>query len=960
MKRYSIGLLKVLLGLLLFASCSDEDEVIRKKDVVDGLPTTVKIDFTSGSLDKIETKAAIDGDIYDMYVIVFDKTGNNVITKKYFGQSDLGTGSISFDTTTGERLIYALANVKGTNDDANAIFTTGRGSVYSALETVGNVTDLKNLSVSLAENQRSVEFAEDRYLMSGVYGERTDTQAATSVTISEEGTLSPANNGTYKIWFTRLFSQIDFKIKAIDNITFIPTSWDIVNVPVQSNLYIADTDASGSYFSVRDNIAFKDNAFSFLMQENRKLPEKKCSNEEDREKGTGKDKDRTFENANSNSAYVILRGNYSDASYNGEVIYYIHLGNATMSNKDWDNFNTKRNKNYVYTVTIAGVNSIVTEVEVEDPYERADGDLTDLTTGELFEFDAPYEHKVLSFNESDLQGDKIVFQVKTPYTNNAFFKVSEASESDPYYEENWKWAYFLVNKREGNRYTTDPNRFPGFASEGVSNATTDGRKLMDIVEFYNFLKDERTRDLLVDGEIYVTCFVNEYKYKGRPWTEYVNKDNRVLQLFCNVKEGNHSSITSAKYVLSQQSICSFYSADNPNIGAWGIQRKLSETPLAYDNSIHIIPYSFEAMSTGYENMVKEFDLNSLQSWYADKNNGLDGTISYNDHFNKAYAACMQKNRDENGNGQIDQDEIKWYLPAINQYADVWLGTAALPATVHLYPNSYTEGYYLYSNSTAEGYSKQKNMLYAQQGSSFGRTGFKYGDTNPNKASLNYRCIRNFGERIDNYYTYVDNNGKGFHQFTLNQMDSKALRSNPVRGALDKHDHNSQINRPYKKFIVASNNAILKIRKETSSGRSYVIESKGWDAVTKPDDVHIWREVSRRSEYYVGISYYYYKTWEAYYDGKSPIKEILGNINDKTNPYNPCSAYSENGVTGWRFPNQRELALMIQIKNLVTIPTMSYTDYAYNPSQMFAYNGQMHLTDDKGNAAEYVRCVKDVE
>lgn len=953
MKRYSIGLLKVLFGLLLFASCTDEYEIERKKEVLDGLPATVKINFTAGSLDKIETKTAIEGDIYDMYVIVFDKTGNSVITKKYFEQADLGSGSISLETTTGERLIYALANVKGTNDDANAIFTTDRGSVYNALETVKSVDDLRTLSVSLAKNQRSVEFAEDRYLMSGVYGEKTDTQDATPVTISDDGTLSPANNGTYKIWFTRLFSQIDFKISASNGIIFIPTSWDIVNVPVQSNLYIANTDASGSYFPVRDNIAFKDNAFSFLMQENRMQPNTPCRNEEDREKGTGKDKERTFENANSNSAYVILRGNYSDASYNGEVIYYIHLGNATMSNGDWENFDTKRNKNYIYTVTIAGVNSIVKEVREKDPYERADGDLTDLAAGELFEFDAPYEHKVLSFTGSDLNSEKIVFQVKTPYTNNAFLRVSEASKS-VYYEENWKWVYFLVNKIENGRYTTEPNRFPGFAADGSSHTATGGRKLMDIVEFYNFLSNPETKDLLVNDKIYVTCFVNEYKYEGQPWTDYVNKDNRVLQLFCNVEEGNYSSITSAKYVLSQQSICSFYSADNPDIGAWGIQRKLSEAPLAYDNSIKIIPYSFNAMSTGYENMVAEFNLNSLQSWYGDNKNGLDGTISYNDQFNKAYAACMQKNRDENGNGQIDQDEIKWYLPAINQYADVWLGTAALPATVHLYPNSSTEGYYLYSNSTNEGYKDQKNMLYAQQGSSFGRTGYKY-TVDKNDAQLNYRCIRNFGEKIDNYYTYVNDNGNGFHQFTLNQMDSKALRSNPVRGALDKHHHNSQINRPYKKFIVARKNANLRERRVTST---YGWESSDeyFNKVKRPEGDG-WGEYRRWKDIRVGLTYFYIE-WERYHDRTSTISTILGDISDKANPYNPCSAYSENGVTGWRFPNQRELALMIQIKDLVTIPTMSYTDYAFNESQMFAYNGQMHLTYK--TTAEHVRCVKDVE
>lgn len=958
MKRYNIRILSVLMGLVLLASCTDENIVERKKEVPEGLPATVKLDFATGSLETVETKAAIDGDIYDMYVIVFNENGNSVITKKYFTQSDLASGSITFETTTGDRLIYALANVKGINDNNNAIFTVRGGSVFDALESVNNVDELRSLSISLSDAQKAVEFAEDRYLMSGVYGAENDDQSTSIVTISENGTISSTSNDVYKIWFTRLFSKVDFKINAGTGITFIPTSWDVVNVPVQSYLYVANSDLDGSYFPVRDNISFRDNAFSFLMQENRKKPQESCSNEDDREAGSGKDKDRTFSKANSTSTYVILRGNYSDKDYNGQVIYYIHLGNATSSNNDWNNFDTKRNKNYKYTLTIAGVNRIVKEVSEFDPYERADGDLTDLGTGKVYEFDAPYAFQVLSFDRTDLSSrDNIVFQVKTPYTNNAFVKVTEASSGSPDYSENWKWVHFLVNEKKGGKYTTDANRFPGFDGSGNAKTTRDGRKLMDIVEFFNFLKDPDTENLLVDGEIYVTCFIDEYKYKNRPWTDYVNSDNRLLQLFCNVKEGNGSSITSAKYVLSQQSICSFYSTNNSQIGAWGIQRELSKTALAYDGKTKKIPNSFESMSTGHANMVKELDLNSLRSWYSDTRDGLEGTISYSNDFYKAYAACMQKNRDENGDGVIDQDEIKWYLPAINQYTDIWLGTAALPTPVYLYPYSDGTSYFLYSSTTnGSGY---KQMLWAQQGSSFGDTKYKF--TNGDNTELNYRCIRNFSDQIDNYYTYTDKNERGFHQITLNQMDSRALRSTPVSGALDTHNQNSQINRPYKKFIVASNNALVRERQTTSySSYGWDTSDKNFTNVKKPGEG--WTEYKRwkkTDQGALGGRTDFYIEWQRYHNGTSSIKTILDYISDKTDPYNPCTAYSENGVTGWRFPNQRELALMIQIKDLVDVPTMSYTGYEYNwGKEWYAYNGLMHLA--LGDNTEYVRCVKDVE
>ena len=40
-------------------------------------------------------------------------------------------------------------------------------------------------------------------------------------------------------------------------------------------------------------------------------------------------------------------------------------------------------------------------------------------------------------------------------------------------------------------------------------------------------------------------------------------------------------------------------------------------------------------------------------------------------YNRARYACLSRNRDLNGNGYIDKDEVRWYMPAENQLTGIW-------------------------------------------------------------------------------------------------------------------------------------------------------------------------------------------------------------------------------------------------------------------------------------------------
>ena len=132
---------------------------------------------------------------------------------------------------------------------------------------------------------------------------------------------------------------------------------------------------------------------------------------------------------------------------------------------------------------------------------------------------------------------------------------------------------------------------------------------------------------------------------------------------------------------------------------------------------------------------------------------------------KLLYACLQRNRDDNGNGRIDADEVKWYPAAIDQYTDIWVGRAALPIETYLYSNEIptSQGYRRYLSSDGK-------ELYAEEGASIGSFGFVYANSiwstsDKIEKKYDYRCLRNLGRKTnkpssadDKPQHYVTQNG----------------------------------------------------------------------------------------------------------------------------------------------------------------------------------------------------------
>lgn len=129
--------------------------------------------------------------------------------------------------------------------------------------------------------------------------------------------------------------------------------------------------------------------------------------------------------------------------------------------------------------------------------------------------------------------------------------------------------------------------------------------------------------------------------------------------------------------------------------------------------------SFDATASGtgyteplfYERVEEEIDI----PWYentttttgvTNKVHGKAGTVTLTNapHINKALAAtyCRNRNRDINGNGTIDDDEVVWYLPAQNQLMAAWVVNTA--HTVNFLRSITSDGYYRSATETDARYS----------------------------------------------------------------------------------------------------------------------------------------------------------------------------------------------------------------------------------------------------------------
>ena len=542
-----------------------------------------------------------------------------------------------------------------------------------------------------------------------------------------------------------------------------------------------------------------------------------------------------------------------------------------------------------------------------------------------------------------------------------------------------------------------------FSNKGAygGTATTESEYLKDVYDVIvamgkvvkKIYKGESVSTDKVDDGIIVTrsnndyvarftAFVNEYYYYRHPltgmkvtsWSVMTNKIPRemIIAMSSSISQDGNSSYSQIYSYITQASIQTFYNSRVSDINGFGIE--------TYNETPHITfgtPKREDGLSKtdGRSNQItligglsqnssnwNDFIESSYNGWT--KSVGSDRTThklseaayKTSSGGSGAYYACLSRNRDLNGNGVIDNNEIRWYLPSLNEYIRIGVGSNAISNAAQLYmgdkmnmkrsttPGSYADGYpidyiwdgalYYTSSSDAE------RVYWAVERGSSSADGQNWGG---GSAAKPIRCIRS-----------LPANAGGFDVSTVHVASDASYVAHNVPGTYG---------------YVSTKPTVLEFK-----GRLVdELYRERTDGVLGPHN-----EDDKANSFYDGVfvakeEVYRMESWpteeKVYID--FPLKQI---INYGGNQTNPCASYSEAGDGGavWRVPNLAEFSAMVatglvksndacctQFSNMNVRFGFVYESYVYCPGDYVQKDYSYYEPSIEDVGPFKVRCVRDV-
>ena len=555
-----------------------------------------------------------------------------------------------------------------------------------------------------------------------------------------------------------------------------------------------------------------------------------------------------FTYADPNSTYLLLTGYLSytagNTVVNTDARYIIHLGYLS---KDANDYDTKRNGKYTYNIKVTGADNVIVEVTDKDESRPGyEGDVV-YSNNQIYYLDSHYDRCLLKIHPSDVIED-MTWSVKTPFSTG----VHTVGDRDYKGVEDFRWIKFAINRKYNIRYGQYA-KYPGdgeYDSDWVPESAdlSQAPLLMDIDQLIAYLKLVKDQDSdmsslvadgTTDGHICITAFVDENLYYYHPvddpgqhsprpelWHDCVDREDRMMHIVVpdeDLTGGDYyspdgsSSLVTSVYSFVQKAIRTVFDASNDQLQtAWGLESVMEGEDNGYNGRLLVGDVSAAARNAEYNSNGRVNSLTWMQGKrWEDVINTYD-RYGLNSNYNNAAYACLLRNRDLDGDGYVDADEVRWYLAAIDQLTDIFLGEWALDETSRLYPYDPANGdmpptgrvYWHYTSSSPDpAQSNNPNVLWAEEGASRGNYGSSSG-SGTNGQYYAYRCVRNLGISLDDPnqepedLVEVTDNGDGTYTLDLSRMNPKSLRTaydngQPLPGGNEK----SANNRPYKKFIV---------------------------------------------------------------------------------------------------------------------------------------------------------------
>lgn len=1004
------GILAVCMIMAGLSSCT-VDDFFGTDNVVEGEPVNITLNFAAVPSTDVRITRATGSDLSelsDIVICVFHGDGSfeQIVTNYYEGGglkvngNKVGTNgenrySVSFESTSGEKKLIAVANVADGAYWENLI--TDLTAAYNEKKDFEQVKAIvAEMSQRLVNQAGTTEGMQPFHIASSsqmlISGWNEGVVFGTGDAVTKYGTYGDETNNV-AIKMKRAMAHITFNIAANPDGaqgTFTPTSFRVYNIPTKSHLTngisetllttgVADVEYVNTAFENIGTAQGGNYSFNFYMPENVQ-EEKNVGAYNDRDVWTGASgasaENKTWTNAPQNSTFVVISGTYEGTAQGqpvtANVEYTIHLGDFSDSGSK-GNFSVERNYSYTYNVQVLGVDNIVVEAKKEGGDQQgAEGSVYDQSSTEYsYNLDAHYEQVYLEYNLSDIANslgqslsgqsldDTIANQLILIIQSEAMDYTHESTPDEPYTTRNkrgtlspykiyadavrsgkdpadvkaavlngagtgvkptkgfdYKWIEFLP--QEG----TDISKYPGISSWAMEDLTgmengnfyagaKGNNKMLDvydmIVEMGKAIKQifygretpsSSSIQITQNGNNYVarfTAFVNENYYLRHPltgaevntWSVMTNKIPRemIIAMSTQTSADGNSSYSKIHSYISQLAMQTFYNDRVSSLNAFGIET-YNETPLKWYYGTPRSTYGLTD-NDGLVNQKILINANSSPSWdtyitYA--NNGWKSSVGTDRvnhkladnayHVQAAYSACMSRNRDLNGNGQIDENEIRWFLPSLNEYIRMGIGANAISSAAQLYMGDKTSLVNPAENNPSSGYPYK----YVSEGALY------YTSSEANKRV--YWAIEKgsySSETADWYYRLP--------------LPIRCIRNLPASGSTSTTDISSIEN--------VTSDATYELHPRTSA-RPYILEFRNRLVPSLyrqrvSGSLNIHNEDNDANSFYDGIF-----VARGFLNDAQKLGDVIGYNGTMINP---CSTYSEGSYRNWRVPNLVELSAM---------------------------------------------------
>lgn len=735
----------------------------------------------------------------------------------------------------------------------------------------------------------------------------------------------------------RLMSKITMNIKSGENVTFIPRDYTVRHIPhyvsptaqawteeERARILVEDAkpvkfgleeDPTASTFTVylpenirnvKENINITD-----YKQRDKVVKTDEGKNMEE----TASDGDFHIENADNHkghykfeyappaSTYIELTGWFenADKTVAADVRYYIHLGDF---GEDLNDFSVERDHYYTYNVTVKGVDDIV--VEVEGNNEKTPGAEGVVFKHEAFvHLDSHFDQVEMKFQRKDI-AKGVYLYTDTPFGTMGVMYYPKGTELGEADGKCVPMGNSDITKEVAQGYLA----WLEFTKETkLCDYTSEEKASPYLMAFYHPQKAKNVFDALdefyASGKdiAYYTCFVDENFYEKHPdprihakvqLKDFINCKDRIFSLATDLKfsPDDKSAVSQSVYTLKQRSIACFYDMNDPTLNKFGVESVEEMDILVFpmgkvlrdcwDGRKNTWEIAKDALGMANIHVSNGKDRIFQSGFILRKDGRLQETrpMSGIGHESKI---LFVRNRDLNGDGYLNEDELRWYVPAIGQLLGMWLGEPAMEKEAALWKLPFEEymnkpgktmndeGFHTFSASTGGSYSS----LLPEAGG--------YVSISDDKHVVAVRSLgagevngRMDNEVSDPYYKYNEAD-RTLEVF----LADEAMRSFSYR-ELQPHSEREPQNRLYRKFQLAQQPMLVDTTiTATCNDRNH----NRFDS--KPNT----------------------ETWE----GKT--LKLVDIDHAKRDKFTEAQNYHEagDGVASagtWRLPNERELTLMM--------------------------------------------------